>query len=303
MNRDAIDRIVAVAATQHHVFTGDQAIAYGVTRRMLTWHAAPGRRWREIGPDVYVVNDAPHDWRAPLMAAALALGPPAAVSHRSAAALLGLDGIDRGVVEATVTHGRVVPGWHVHRRDLAPPRMFTSGIPHTPPLRTVRDLCLVVDDDHLEMAMESALRLGLVTLKELADLAREPRWKGVQRLRRLLAQRPEGAPPTRSELETRFLQLVRPLPIAEPVRGFKVFHHGEVVAELDVAFPERMLFVETDGAAHERLEALRRDRQRQNQVVAVLGWRPLRFTWADVVHRPTTTRRVFMSAYSVKLAV
>jgi hypothetical protein len=303
MNRRGIELTEDIAARQHGVFTDRQASAHAVTRQVLWWHSQPGGRWRHVARNVYELADDPGDWRRPLMAAALALGPEAVLSHRSAAALLGLDGIDRGVVEVTIADGRTEPGWHLHRRDALPPAMFTSGIPHTFPLRTVRDLCLVVDDDHLEMAMESALRLGLISLRELGDIAREPRWKGVQRLRRLLAQRPPGAPPTRSELETRFLQLVRPLPVPDPVRGYKVVHHGEVIAELDVAFPEARLFVETDGGTHEQLHALRRDRQRQNQIVAVLGWRPLRFTWRDVVRQPTTTRRLFMAAYSMAVAV
>jgi hypothetical protein len=43
---------------------------------------------------------------------------------------------------------------------------------------------------------------------------------------------------------------------------------------------------------------LRRDRQRQNDVVRILGWRPLRFTWDDVVRRPNVTGRVTLSAVS-----
>lgn len=58
------------------------------------------------------------------------------------------------------------------------------------------------------------------------------------------------------------------------------------VVRLDDAFPEAMVFVELDGwATHRSKLAFRRDRVRQNQVV-LLGWRPLRFTWADVVGEP-----------------
>lgn len=303
MHKDAIERIELVAAQQHGVFHADQARALHVSRKMLVHHTRVGGRWTRCAPEVYEVHDLRSDWRRPLMATTLSIGHPVAASHNSGGALLGLDGVDRQLVEVTTLDGRARPGWHVYRRDRVPPTMTTAGIPHTLPLRTISDLCLVRDDDHVEMALESALRKGLVSLGDLELLAATPGWKGVQRLRRVLSRRPPGAPPTRSELETRFIQLVRPLPVEEAVRGYEVVVHGEVVAVLDVAFPGAHLFVETDGGVHEQLEALRRDRQRQNDVVRILGWRPLRFTWTDVVARPVTTRRVFMEAYSMAVAV
>lgn len=303
MKRYAIEKIEAVADGQHGVFLDEQAFLHDVTPSMLAWHSRHGGRWGRVAPNVFEVLAREHDWRRPLMAAALSLGPPASISHRGAGALLGLDGIDVRVVEATIGDGRAHPGWHLYRRDPVPPSMFTAGIPHTLPLRTIRDLCSVLDDDHLEMAIESALRRRLITLTDLDAAVAEAGWKGVQRLRRVLALRPRGAPATGSELETRFIQVVRPLPIPDPVRQFKVVRHGEVIAVLDLAWPEARLFAETDGGVHERLEALRRDRQRQNDIVAFLGWRPLRFTWSDVVYRAVTTRRVVLNAYSVALAV
>lgn len=99
-------------------------------------------------------------------------------------------------------------------------------------------------------------------------------------------------PPTGSELETRFVQLVRTTAVPTPERQVPVTRRGRVIARLDLAWPEVGLFVELDGvASHDRVEALLYDRHRQNEIVTSLGWRPLRFTWSDVVHRPRTTAR------------
>ena len=301
MNRTAIDSIEAVAVGQHGVFTYEQALSVGVTRDMLRRQP---RRWRRLAPAVYEVLAQPGDWRRPVMAAVLSLGPPAVVSHRTAALLLGLDGVRRGVVELSVAHGRACPGWRLHRREPPPvDRTATDGIPHTTPLRTLRDLCSVLDDDHVEMAIESALRLDLASLRQLDALARAPGWKGVTRLRRVLERRPPGAPATGSELETRFVQLARGAGLADPIRQHRVGVHGDVVARLDLAWPDVGLFVELDGSSHADPVPLLRDRQRQNDVVRLLGWRPLRFTWADVVDHPRTTERVLLSAFSRAVAV
>lgn len=80
---------------------------------------------------------------------------------------------------------------------------------------------------------------------------------------------------------------------------------GEVIVLLDLAWPEFGLFVVLGGGMHEQLAALRRDRRRQNDVVRVLGWGLLPFTWDDVVRKPTTTGRVTLAAVasSHRLAV
>ncbi|MCM3882786.1 endonuclease domain-containing protein [Frankia sp. R82] len=60
----------------------------------------------------------------------------------------------------------------------------------------------------------------------------------------------------------------------------------KVLARIDLAWPSRLVAVEVDGAVvHEQPQALFRDRTRQNDLMA-LGWVVLRFTWADLLHRP-----------------
>jgi len=108
--------------------------------------------------------------------------------------------------------------------------------------------------------------------------------------------RPAGAPPTGSELETRFVQLVRGT-LPDPERQVPVMKDGRVFALLDLAWPSRRLFVELDGKWHDDPEARPYDRDRQNEVVTLTGWRPLRYEWADVVHRPRTTLRKIEAAY------
>ncbi|MDP9453493.1 MAG: DUF559 domain-containing protein [Actinomycetota bacterium] len=102
----------------------------------------------------------------------------------------------------------------------------------------------------------------------------------------MLERRPQGAPPTESDLETQFLQCLRAAGVREPVRQHRLRLTDGTMVRLDDAYPEELLFVELDGwASHGGRTAFRQDRRRQNQVV-LLGWRPLRFTWTDVVEKP-----------------
>jgi very-short-patch-repair endonuclease len=97
----------------------------------------------------------------------------------------------------------------------------------------------------------------------------------------VLARRGVGTPATESELETRFLQIVRRARLPAPQRQVQVGRR-----RLDFAWPSWRLAVELDGMAHHtgRL-ARQRDNTRQNELV-LLQWTVLRFTWADVTQRP-----------------
>jgi hypothetical protein len=289
--RTTVTAVELVAHRQYGVFSRDQALASAVTRTMLNFHSRPGRRWRRVAPQVYEVVAQPADWRRPLMAAQLWGGSRAVLCGSSAATILDLDGVDRRVVEIYSTSRSSRPPWIVHRGS--PPAEHvseTKRLRHTDALLTLRDLSRGLDLDHLERAVESVLRLRLLSE---AELRREPS------LRRVLARRPVAAPPTGSELETRMIQLLRDeVDIPEPVRQHPVELTGERTVYLDLAFPEAGLFIELDGRkSHDRAAALLYDRHRQNGIVALGSWHPLRYTWDDVCDHPLQTARHVAEAY------
>ena len=282
-NASALAAVELAARRQYGVFSTEQALAAGVSYTMLNHHSRPGGRWRRYAPRVYEVLAQQADRRRPLMAALLWGGPEAVLCGQSAAELLDLDGIDRRVVELYTATGRPHPPWKVHRGQ--PTGVITTKrLRHTDARQTLRDLIRTIDADHVERAMESALRQRLVAED---DLRREPL------LRRLMARRPRGAPPTESELETRMLQLLRRVDVPEPVRQYPVGR-----ARLDFAFREVGLAIECDGRAiHESADALLSDRHRQNGLVTQGSWTVLRYTWHDVLDHPLDTARNVAEAY------
>jgi very-short-patch-repair endonuclease len=160
--------------------------------------------------------------------------------------------------------------------------------------RTVEDLAAVLNDDELEIVAESALRQQPTLAFDGAASV-----QGRTALDRVLARRPAGAPPTESELETRYLQLLRHSDVPPPKRQYQVCDAaGRCLWRLDVCWPEARLWVELDGrGTHTQPAALLSDRHRQNELAVRLHWTPLRFTWDDVTVRAPATVSLTEWAY------
>jgi hypothetical protein len=148
---------------------------------------------------VYSVGRRGLDTRGRWMAATLVCGPHALLSHRSAAALLGICGETGGRIDVVVPDHvvRRRPGIRVHRRaGLLTPgswagRWAASGsvdrIPVTGPVPTLVDLAMCLSTAELEAAVNEASQRDLVDPESLREaLDSIPVRPGVARLRRLL---------------------------------------------------------------------------------------------------------------------
>jgi len=226
------------------------------------------------------------DVAAELAALAVA-GPRALVSHERAAALWGIELLTPGAARITVPRNgrrRTPPGWSLVRSDVdRAGRTLRHGVPVTSALRTVRDLCRVLDEVKAVVAADSALRLGLVTLVQLQRDLGAADGRGADRLRRVAAS---VDPLAGSVLETLLRLLLAELRPAPRSQVWIREEHGRLVARVDFCWVAARLIVEADGFAfHSDRSAYRQDRERLNDLER-LGWRVLRFTWEDVVGRP-----------------
>lgn len=214
------------------------------------------------------------------MAAVLASGPRAALSYGSAAALWGFDKERRGATEVSspATSARRIQGVLVYRRPNLNRTevVINDGIPVTSLVRTFIDIAARLKPAQLERAVNEADKLGLTDPEGLLDaLDLHPGKRGVGALRQLLGARAFVF--TDSELERRFLKLVREVRLPTPltgqhINGFKV----------DFYWPDLGLVVETDGLTYHRTPAQQaRDRVRDQAHLAA-GLTPLRFTHQQV---------------------
>jgi hypothetical protein len=223
------------------------------------------------------------------LAAVLACGARAALSHRSAAAWWGLLPTAQSLVDVTSPHGRhAIAGVRRHqaRSLIAQDTTTHHGIPTTSIARTLLDLAATVRSDRLERALAQAERLQLYDHAAIADvLSRSNGHRGRAALTRAAAQEPKL---TRSELEVRFLMLVRKAGLPEPQTNLPLAALDHPAPEVDFHWPTHRLVVETDGwETHRTRAAFRNDRRRDAALVAS-GWRVLRFTYADVAHDGAT---------------
>ena len=222
------------------------------------------------------------------MAAALAMGPAAVLSHRSAAELWGIRPTARRRVDVTV-RGRPPhrPGIRVHHSLLQPDEITTrDGIPVTTVPRTLLDLAAILNRRQLERALNEAEVLRLWDARSVADLlGRRPGARGAAAMRAVLAAREEGATVTRSELEERFLALMDAAGLPKPAVN-DLLKVGDRWIEADCVWREQRLVVELDGhAAHATRTAFDRDRARDRALQAA-GWRVVRVTWRQLSEDP-----------------
>jgi len=198
------------------------------------------------------------------MAAALAIGEPGVVSHRSAATLWGMLSPARTPIDITVPGDggrRKRCGITIHRSLslIAGVTTRRGGIPVTRPPRTLRDLHRTVPQPVYLRAARRALDLRLISS---ADLAGEEEH-------------------TRSELERLFLRLCRRHRLPQPELNARVGPY-----EVDFLWRERRVIVETDGWRHHgNRSAFESDRARDARL-QTLGFRVLRFTYRQTLTSP-----------------
>jgi hypothetical protein len=203
-------RIAALAARQHGVVATRQLRVLGVSATAIRRRVTDARL-RTLHQGVYVIGESTQKGR--WLAAVLALGPDAVLSHRDAAALHGLRRCERRAIEVTIPRrARRRRGITVHEtRPLHPDdRTAVDGIPVTSISRTLLDLAELLTPTQLRRAYVEAERLRALDLTAIRELlGRSNGRRGVTALRALMAYDPSAAAEARSELERGFLDLVR----------------------------------------------------------------------------------------------
>lgn len=285
-------RLAAISARQHGVFTVEQAEQCGHTRRGIEDRERRGM-YERLYPHVYAIAGSPASWHRATMAAVLSAGEGAAASHLSAAFLHGLlTGPGPRIHVVTRRWDRVHrSGFRLHESlDLINEDItVVAGIPTTTATRTVVDLGAVAPR-RVERALEAGIAANSITLpgveRFVVRVARRGR-RGVGVIRPLLEQRRRWDGATASDLEDLFRAVLDRWNVPIGIAQYEINDHaGSLASRPDFAYPEKPLAVELDSEAyHLDRVTFRRDRQKQNKL-ELLGWRVLRYTWWDLIHRP-----------------
>jgi hypothetical protein len=268
--------VAEIATRQHGVIARRQLLEVGFSEKEIETRLANGLLLT-LRRDVYAVGHRRGSRRGEWLAAVLACGDDAVLSHATAAALWRLQGA-RGRIDVTAPRGRQGrpgrDGVRLHRARLFPGDVTEfAHIPVTSVARTLFDLSEVTDFSRLKRAAEEADRLRLLrtaALERLCGLGRGRR--ALRPIRRLLA---EIRTPTagRSPLEQRFASFCEAHRIPVPATNVLVLEH-----EVDALWPAARLIVELDSwEFHSHRAAFERDRTRDTERL-LAGYRTIRIT-------------------------
>ena len=242
---------------------------------------------------VYAVGHRRLTLRGRWMAAVLAIGPGAVLSHCDAGALHGLCAVTGRDIHVTVPDGAGRArrtGIAVHRsRTLTSQSVETvDAIPTTGVARTLIDIADTHPRRVAERAIDEADTRRLVDLSDLArELAANPGRRGTGVMRQILREHAIGSTRTRNALEERFLACCRQarVPMPEEVNADIVLPDCTHV-QGDFTWWTRRLVIETDGfATHATRRGMTRDRQKARRLRRA-GWRVESFTWDEVFLSP-----------------
>jgi very-short-patch-repair endonuclease len=278
--------ILSLAARQHGIVARCQLLAAGLSPDAIDHRLATGllvpvfRGVYRVGPLA-----APN---AGAMAALLACGDSAVISHRSAAVLLQIlppthaERLNRSIDVTVPSGNRSHPGVRLHRvYSLHADEVTThEGIRVTTSARTLLDLAACLTSRELEQAMAEALAMRSTTEAEIREtLARHRGGRGTRALQALLA---DGRPAlTRSQAEERFLALIRKAKLPMPEANVVVERF-----EVDCYWREERLVAEVDGFAFHSSAARFESDRRRDATLAAAGVRVIRVTWRQLCDEP-----------------
>jgi very-short-patch-repair endonuclease len=277
-----------LAQHQHGLVGRDQLAKRSWSESAIDKRIRSGRLHR-VQAGVYSVGHQLLSRHGHWMAAVLASGPEALLSHQTAAALWGIRGYSGGVIHVTVPHKSTSTKRIRRHFSIMPPdeRTMHEGVPVTSAHRTIFDLAASEDVDAVVSMIKEAEYLNRWDRLSLPDLLeRYPGKRGSRKVRFAL-QRLQEEPVGRkaSPLEERFAPFLRrhrlPLP-----RFNDWILLGPKRYRVDCHWPGTDRIVELDGwEGHSSRSAFRDDRERDRRLTAA-GYTVTRLTWNQLDDEP-----------------
>jgi very-short-patch-repair endonuclease len=274
-----------------------QLVALGFGTKAIKHRIASGRLHR-VARGIYAVGRPQLTREGRWMAALLACGDGAVLSHGSAAALWGI-GREGGRIEVSVRrrcrHRR--RGLLVRSRPSLPAQDVTvrQGIPVTTAPRTALDQATVLDDSALERLVNEADVLDRIDPESLRLwLDERPGEPGVKHLRKMLDRHTFRLSDTELEVLFRRLALAAGLPQPLTKQWVNDF-------EVDFYWPDLKLVVETDSLRYHRTASKQSRDLLRDQTHTSRGLTTLRFNHWQVKYEPRHVKQVLSATLRLRL--
>jgi len=290
-----IDRaIVAIADAQRGLVTLEQLLNLGMSHDAIERRVMLGRLTR-IHQGVFAVGTAKLDPRAKWKAATLACGDGALLCWLPAAGLWRTWAAPAGMAHVVIAgngragHAEIAMHRmrHMHPEDVAE----HEGVPVTSLELTSLHLAGLLTQRSFERSTIKAARRPEFSVERAIALAdRSNGRRGVKRFRQIITRDLAAELRSLSELELRFVELLRHYDIAIPV-----INHDVESLMVDAVWHDAKAIVELDGFEFHKLPRdLRVDNARTRRLV-LAGYRVIRFGWRDLADDPGGTAAAVIS--------
>ncbi len=273
------------AETQHGRISTAQLNECGLDDAAIRVRLARGQLHR-VHRAVYAVGHEAWSVDAHFMAAVLAGGRGAVLSHLSAAMLWGFMPwrLRDGEIIVRGAKGRMQDGLRVHRHRLHPDEVTRRyDIPVTTAARACLDIAEELAPKPLRRAVRQAQAENHADVRQIADvLGRANGHRGAKKLTDLIAT---GPAPTRSELEDIVLDLLLRGGLPHPDVNQPLYRLDRKIVP-DFRWPAQRLVVEADGSAWHDGKLAREDDTERQAVLEATGERVIRITFDQAIAKP-----------------
>ena len=305
-----MDERLRVIARDKGVFTRKEACQLGYDDRQIATEVNSGR-WQRVRRGAYLfadswaVLDARGRHRVLSRAVLRNVNCDAALSHASALMEFDAPAWDLDLRRVHLARfdkraGRREAGVVQHRGAMGVGDVSRrNGLWITSATRTALDLTMVTDTERALVSIDGLLRAGETTKEMMsASLAALTWWPHSLRTRLVLDladRRSESA----GESRVRYLCWCQGLP--PPVPQFEILHQGQLLARLDLAWPELGVWLEFDGAVKYRdrwregdspEDVVLREKRREDLIRRLTGWRCIRVTWDELADPARLARKI-----------
>jgi hypothetical protein len=278
------------------------AIAAGITARELDWRLDVGRLVR-VHENVYRHPAVRMTHESRFLAAVLACGTDAVLSHRAAAVLHGFPGLRRVRPEVTTPHTDLprVDGFDVHRAVRLRPFEVgvVNGIPVTAKGKTALDLCAVSSLERAsEVIAEAVITKVLRPEVLLAAIERSGGQgrRGTRALRAVCEQLDE-LDGLESVLELHGARALASANVPSGIAQFDLVCDDGRSVRFDRAWPEVRLAVDFDGKRWHGTPARKRATRARHESIVASDWAHLIYGWSDVHDTPADMRHEVETHY------
>jgi very-short-patch-repair endonuclease len=290
-----------LAERQHGVVSLSQLVILGLSRQAVSKRASSGRLHR-VHQGVYAVGHRRLTRHGRWMAAVLAYGPDALLSHISALALHGLRPDNRLLSDVTVPCARTWSRTGIHAHTCMTlgeaDRTVVDGIRCTSLARSVLDCAPRLGRRSVEKAIERAEIMRVFDRREFDELVgRADGQRGAAIVRGVLEhlREPDW---TENDYEAAVLALVRAAGFTEPICQAPLVLGGEPV-RIDFLWSVERVALEADSYEfHGTRHAFERDRRR-DQLLRLAGYEPLRITWRQLSRHPEQVEQLLRKVLGI----